>query len=95
MLRVLVLNLLSRSSKIYDSSNRGPLEVKWQGLDSTLLLNSALKFVTLCWQTATCTPQIATMKMAVLRIAKVRSIHLRADCHRPNPPAGFIIGLRA
>jgi hypothetical protein len=95
MLRILVLNLESRSPKIYDSSNRRPLEVKWRRLDSTLLLNSALKFITLCWQTPAFTPRIATMKMAILRIAKVRSIHLRADCHRSNPFAGFILGLRA
>jgi hypothetical protein len=54
-----------------------------------------LKFVMLCWQTAAYTPRIETMKMAVLRIAKVRSIHLRADCHRSNPSVGFILGLRA
>jgi hypothetical protein len=66
-----------------------------EGTDSTLLLNSALKFVTQCWQTVACTPRIATMKMAVLRVAKVRSIHLRADCQRSNPSAGFILGLRA
>jgi hypothetical protein len=33
--------------------------------------------------------------MAVLLIAKVRSLHLRADCHRPELPAEFILGLRA
>jgi hypothetical protein len=34
-------------------------------------------------------------KIAVPRIAKVRSLHLRADCHRSKPSAGFILGLRA
>jgi hypothetical protein len=37
MLPVLVLNLKSRAPKIYDSSKRGPLDVKWRELDSTLL----------------------------------------------------------
>jgi hypothetical protein len=48
--------------------------------------------LTLSWQTG---PRIATMKMAVLRIAKVRSLNLRAECQRPEPPAGVILGLRA
>jgi hypothetical protein len=39
------------------------------GLDFTLLLNSALKFLTLCWLIAVSTPQIATTKMAVLLIS--------------------------
>jgi hypothetical protein len=34
-------------------------------------------------------------KMAALLIAKVQSLHLRADCHRPKPPAGFVLGLMA
>jgi hypothetical protein len=34
-------------------------------------------------------------KMVVLLIAKVRSLHLRADCHRFEPSAGFVLGLRA
>jgi hypothetical protein len=33
--------------------------------------------------------------MAVLLIAKVWSLHLRADCHWSEPSAGFIFGLRA
>jgi hypothetical protein len=61
------------------------------------MLNSALKSLTLPWQTVVCCPRIATTKMAVLLIAKVRSrsLHLRADCHRSEPSAGFILGLRA
>jgi hypothetical protein len=33
--------------------------------------------------------------MAVLRIAKLRSLNLRAECQRPEPPAGFVLGLGA
>jgi hypothetical protein len=87
--------LVKSGSKIYDALNRRSLDVKWLGLDSTPLLNSALKCLTLCWQTAACTPRIATMKMALLRIAKVKSLNLRAECQRPETPAGFILGLRA
>jgi hypothetical protein len=43
MLRVLVLEVYSRSSKIYDAPNWGPLDVKWRGLDFTVLLTSALQ----------------------------------------------------
>jgi hypothetical protein len=42
-----------------------------------------------------CTPRIATMNIAVLRIAKFRSLNLRVEGQRPEPPAGFVIGLRA
>jgi hypothetical protein len=35
------------------------------------------------------------MKMAVLRIAKVRTLNLGADCHRPELSAEFVLGLRA
>jgi hypothetical protein len=93
--RVSVLHFKSRASKIYDSSNRGPLEVKWRGLDSTLLLNSALTFITLCWHIAVLSRRIATEKIAVPQTAIVRGQNLRADCHRPEPPAGFVFGLRA
>jgi hypothetical protein len=86
---------LSCASKIYDSSNRGPLEVKWRGLDSTLLLNSALKFITLYWLIAVFSRWIATEKIAVPQIAIVREPNLRADCQRPEPPAWFVLGLRA
>jgi hypothetical protein len=34
-------------------------------------------------------------KIAIPRIAKVRRLYLRADCHRSKPSAGFILGLRA
>jgi hypothetical protein len=80
---------------MYDSSNRGPLEVKWQGLDSTLLLNSALKFITLYWLITVFSRQIATEKSAITQIAIVRGPNLRAECQRPEPPAGFVLGLRA
>jgi hypothetical protein len=33
--------LSNRVSKVYDASNRGTLEVKWRGLDFTLLLTPA------------------------------------------------------
>jgi hypothetical protein len=36
------------------------LDVKWPRLDSTLLLNSALKFITLYWQIAVFSRRIAT-----------------------------------
>jgi hypothetical protein len=35
------------------------------------------------------------MKMAVLLIAKVKSLNLRADCHRPEVSMWFVLGLRA
>jgi hypothetical protein len=84
----------SRASKIYDSSNRGPLEVKWRGLESTLLLNSALKFITLYCHIAVFSRRIATEKIALPRIAIVRGPNLRADCQRREPPAWFVLGLR-
>jgi hypothetical protein len=59
------------------------------------IANSVLKSLTLPWQTLVCCPRIATTKMPVLLIAKVRSLHLRADCHRSEPSTGFILGLRA
>jgi hypothetical protein len=52
-----------------------------------------LRAQTLGWQG--CVPRIATMKIAVLRIAKVRSLNLRAECQRPEPSAGVVLGLRA
>jgi hypothetical protein len=72
-----------------------PLDVKWRGLDFTLLLNSALKFVTLYWQIAVFSRRIATEKISILQIAIVRDPNLRAECQRPETPAGFILGLRA
>jgi hypothetical protein len=50
---------------------------------------------TLCWQIVVCNPRITTMKIAILLIAKVKSLYLRADCHQPEPSAGFLIGLTA
>jgi hypothetical protein len=93
--RVSVLHLKSRASKIYDSSNRGPLDVKWRGLDSSPLLSSGLKFVTLYWQIAVFSRWIATEKIATPRIAIVRGPNLIAECQRPELPAGFVLGLRA
>jgi hypothetical protein len=86
--------LKSRASKIYDFLNRHSLNVKWRGLDF-ILLNFVLKFLTLCWQITVCTLRIATMKIVVLLIAKVRSLNLRADCHKPELSTWLIIGLRA
>jgi hypothetical protein len=65
------------------------LDVKWRGLDSTLLLNSALKFITLYWQIAVFSRRIATKKIAIPRTAIVRGPK------RPEPPAGFVLGQRA
>jgi hypothetical protein len=64
------------------------------GLDSTLLLNSALKFVMLYWQIAVFSRRIATEKIAVPRIATVRGPNLRAECQKPEQPTGFIIRIR-
>jgi hypothetical protein len=64
--------LLKLRIKIYDVSNRQFLDVKWRGLVSTLLLNSALKFVTLYWQIAVFSRRIATKIFAIPRIALVR-----------------------
>jgi hypothetical protein len=38
-----IFKLVKSPSKIYNASNRGPLDVKWQVLDSPVLLNSALQ----------------------------------------------------
>jgi hypothetical protein len=46
-------------------------------------------------QITVCIPRIATKQMIVLLIAEVKSINLRADCHRPELPAWFLLGLRA
>jgi hypothetical protein len=54
-----------------------------------------LKFVTLYWQIAVFSRRIATKKIAILRIAIVRCPNLREECHWPELPAGFVIGLRA
>jgi hypothetical protein len=83
-----------RLSKIHDTSNRGLLDVKWRGLDFSLLPNSRPKFLTLCWQIAVCTPRIATVKIVIALIAKVRSLNLRADCNRPELSAWLSLGLR-
>jgi hypothetical protein len=46
------------------------------------------------WQIAVCTPRIATVKIVILQVAKVRSLNLSADCHRPALSAWFPLGLR-
>jgi hypothetical protein len=63
--------------------------VKCRRLDFTLLLNSALKFVTLCWQIVVSSRRIATKNIAIPRIAIVRGPNLRAECHRPELVAGY------
>jgi hypothetical protein len=68
---------------------------KWWWLDSTLLLNSALKLVTLYWQIVVFSRRIATEKISIQRIALVRGPNLRAESQSPEPPAGFVLGLRA
>jgi hypothetical protein len=45
-------------------------------------------------QIAVFSRQIAREKIAVPRIAIVRSLNLRAECQRPETPAGFILGVR-
>jgi hypothetical protein len=61
----------------------------------TQFLNSALKFITLRWHIAVFSRRIATEKIAIPRTAIVRGPNLRADCHRPELPAEFVLGLRA
>jgi hypothetical protein len=39
--------------------------------------------------------RIATEKIAKSRIAIVRGPNLRAECQRPEPLTGFVLGLRA
>jgi hypothetical protein len=56
--------------------------------------HSTLKFVTLYWQIGVFSRRIATEKIAVPLIAIVRGLNLRAACQRPEPPAGFVLGLR-
>jgi hypothetical protein len=53
------------------------------------------KFVRLYWQIAVFSVRIATKKIAIPRTAIVRGPNLRAECHRPEPPAWFVLGLRA
>jgi hypothetical protein len=38
-----ILYSKGRAAKIYDTSNRGILDVKWRGLDFSLMPHSALK----------------------------------------------------
>jgi hypothetical protein len=81
--------LIKSRIKIYDASNRGPLDVKWRGLDFTFLLKYAIKFVTLSKLIAVFTPRIAYAKIGVLQTAKVRCQNLRAECHGPDSSAVF------
>jgi hypothetical protein len=81
--------------KINTTFQTGGLDVKGRGMDSTLLLNSALKFIRLYWQIAVFSRRIATEKIAVPQIAIVRGPNLRAECQRHKPPAGFVLDLRA
>jgi hypothetical protein len=81
--------LVKSRIKIYDVSNRGPLDVKWRGLDSTVLLKSTLKFVTLSKLIAVFIPWIANAKIGTLRTAKVRWLNLRVECHGPDSSAVF------
>jgi hypothetical protein len=46
-------------------------------------------------QIVVCTLRIATVKIVILQIAKVRSLNLSADCHRSALSAWFVLGLRA
>jgi hypothetical protein len=39
--------------------------------------------------------QADCQEIAIPRIAVVRGPNLRAECHRPEQPAGFVLGLRA
>jgi hypothetical protein len=55
----------------------------------------ALKLVALHWQIAVFSRRIATEKIAIPRIAIVRGPNLRAECQKPEPPAGFKLDLRA
>jgi hypothetical protein len=87
--RVYVLHLESRASKIYDSTNREAVDVKWLELDFNPLLSSecVLRMV----QSAVFRPRIVTNKITVLRIATDRS----ADWHRPDLAACILCQLRA
>jgi hypothetical protein len=76
--------------KIYDASNRGPLGVKWRGLDFTFLLKPAIKFVTLSKLITVCPQRIANAKIGVLRTAKVGCLNLRVECHGPDSFAFLI-----
>jgi hypothetical protein len=71
--RYYILFSKSHAAKRYDASNRGTLDVKWQELEFSLLLSSALK----------CVLRIVTNKITLARIATVKSLNFRADCHMP------------
>jgi hypothetical protein len=75
MRRVSVLHFTLYASKIYDVSNRRFLDEKWQGLDFTLLLNSAL--------------QCSHNKSNCLAISSQMYCGLQTHALRPNTnPAG-------
>jgi hypothetical protein len=58
-------------------------------MDFTILLKSALKFVTLYWQIAVFSRWIATEKIAIPPTAIVRGPNLRVECHGPDSSAVF------
>jgi hypothetical protein len=64
-------------------------EVSRFKMDFTVLLNSALKFVTLSKLIAVRTPQITNSKIDVLRTANVRWLNLRAECPGSDSSAVF------
>jgi hypothetical protein len=45
------------------------------------------------WLVAVFSRRVATEEIAVPRIAIVRGPNLRAECQRPEPPAGLVLGL--
>jgi hypothetical protein len=54
-----------------------------------------LEFIKLYLQITVFSRRIATEKIAIPWIAIVRGLNLRAECQKPEPPAGFVLGLRA
>jgi hypothetical protein len=76
------VHLESRASKIYDTTNRGTVDVKWQELDFTHLLSSTFKCVLRIVEIAVFRPPIATNRITILRVATDKSLNLRADHHR-------------
>jgi hypothetical protein len=94
MLCVSVLHLYSRVSKKYDASNRGPLDVKWRRLDFSLLLNSALKFLTVLADRGVYSADCHNENGRTADCQHEKS-NLRADCHRSELSAWFSLGLSA
>jgi hypothetical protein len=91
MLRPMVLHFKRCASIVYAASNKGTIDVKWQGLDFTLLLNPALQLLNQ-------SKQIVVYTLGLpLHTADCYNLHAKfeSDCDRPEPSAGFILGLRA